>query len=59
MLGPETGAYDARNLRTGEIFAGSVSNASFLSWWRGWEDRRPLETLRRVLAGARHVLAQP
>jgi hypothetical protein len=36
---PEIGAYDARNLRTGN-FAGSVSNASFLSWWAGLEDRR-------------------
>jgi len=55
LWNPETGAYDARNLRTGN-FAGSVSNASFLSWWAGLEDRRPLETLRRVMAGARYVL---
>lgn len=52
LWNPETGAYDALNLRTGN-FAGSVSNASFLSWWAGLEDARALPVLHRVMAAAR------
>jgi glycogen debranching enzyme len=52
LWNPEIGTYDALNLRTGN-FAGSVSNASFLCWWAGLEDRRPLETFNRVMGAAR------
>jgi hypothetical protein len=52
LWNPEIGTYDALNLRTGN-FAGSVSNASFLCWWAGLEDRRPLPTFNRVMGAAR------
>jgi glycogen debranching enzyme len=51
----ETGAYDAKNLRTGN-FAGSVSNASFLCWWAGLRDDRPTATLDRIFAASTHTL---
>ena len=49
------GGYDARNLRTGN-FAGSLSNASFLSWWGGLSDDRPRAALQRVLTDAPFAL---
>jgi len=55
LWNPATGAYDARNLRTGN-FAGSVSNASFLSWWAGLADDRPRAALSRILGRARYAL---
>jgi hypothetical protein len=55
LWNPATGAYDAKNLRTGN-FAGSVSNASFLSWWGGLSDDRPRGTLGRILDAAPHAL---
>jgi hypothetical protein len=52
LWNPGIGAYDARNLRTGN-FAGSVSNASFLCWWAGLKDARALPTFHRVMERAR------
>lgn len=49
------GAYDAKNLRTGN-FAGSLSNASFLSWWGGITDDRPKATVQRVLKSCHFAL---
>jgi hypothetical protein len=55
LWNPAIGAYDARNLRTGN-FAGSLSNASFLSWWGGLSDDRPRRALHHMLARARYAL---
>lgn len=55
LWNPAIGAYDARNLRTGN-FAGSLSNASFLSWWGGLSDDRPREALHHMLDRARYAL---
>ncbi len=55
LWNPETGAHDARDLRTGQ-HAGSVSNASFLGWWGGLEDRRALPALTRILDAAKYAL---
>jgi glycogen debranching enzyme len=52
LWNPETGAYDAKDLRSGR-FAGSLSNASFLCWWAGLRDDRPLAALDRVLSACR------
>ncbi len=55
LWNPETGVYDAKNLRTGN-FARSVSNASFLSWWGGLSDDRPRPTLERILGACEYAL---
>ena len=47
LWNPATGAFDARDARTGR-FAGCVSNASFLCWWGGVADARMLEQIERV-----------
>ncbi|MXU64129.1 MGH1-like glycoside hydrolase domain-containing protein [Oceanomicrobium pacificus] len=46
----DLGAYDARDLRTGD-FAGSLSSGSFLSWYGGLRDDRMLDWYDKV-AGA-------
>ncbi len=55
LWNPETGAYDSRNLRTGN-FSGVISNASFLCWWGGLDDMRPRATLDRILADTKHAI---
>lgn len=55
LWNPDTGAYDSRNLRNGRL-AGSVSNASFLSWWGGLRDDRARARLHRILGAARHAV---
>lgn len=55
LWNPAIGAYDARNLRTGN-FANSVSNASFLCWWAGLADDRARPTLARILGTTAHAL---
>lgn len=55
LWNPDTGAYDSRNLRTGQL-SGCVSNASFLCWWAGLSDMRPHATLSRILAAAPNAL---
>jgi hypothetical protein len=55
LWNPEIGAYDAKNLRTGN-FAGSVSNASCLAWWGGLADARAVPTLHRMLECAAYAL---
>lgn len=55
LWNPAIGAYDARNLRTGN-FAGSVSNASCLAWWGGVADARAVPTLHRMLERATFAL---
>ena len=49
------GSYDAKNLRSGN-FAGSLSNASFLSWWGGLSDDRPRAALTRILTISDYAL---
>lgn len=49
----ETQSYDAKDLRSGK-FAGSISNASFLSWYAGLADDRQLPTLQRVLSKVKY-----
>ncbi|AHM02686.1 hypothetical protein roselon_00229 [Roseibacterium elongatum DSM 19469] len=49
LWNPGIGAYDAKNLRTGN-FAGSLSNASFLCWWAGLRDDRAVPALDALLA---------
>ncbi|MCU4654658.1 hypothetical protein N8I71_17595 [Roseibacterium sp. SDUM158016] len=55
LWNPAIGAYDAKNLRTGN-FAGSLSNASFLSWWGGLSDDRPRAALTRILDASEYAL---
>jgi glycogen debranching enzyme len=55
LWNPETGAYDSYDLRSGQL-AGAVSNASFLCWWGGLDDRRSRPTLARILDTARFAL---
>jgi len=49
----ELGAFDARDVRTGE-WANSVSNASFLCWYAGIDEPRMLAQLDRVLGAVRY-----
>jgi hypothetical protein len=51
----EIGAYDSRDLRSGAL-TGVVSNASFLCWWGGLDDRRSIATLARILDAAPYSL---
>ena len=49
LWNPELGAYDARDLRTGE-YSGSLSNASFLCWYAGIHDERMVAKLDHIFA---------
>ncbi len=55
LWNPETGAYDSRNLRTGN-FSGTVSNASFLCWWAGLEAQAARATLGTILDRTKYAL---
>jgi hypothetical protein len=48
LWNPEIQSYDSRNVRTG-LFAGAVSNASFLCWLGGLDDDRMLAQFDRVM----------
>ncbi len=47
LWNPAIGAYDARDLRTGD-FSDCVSNASFLNWYAGIENAENLATYDRI-----------
>lgn len=51
----EIGAYDSRNVLTG-AFSATLSNASFLCFHAGIDDRRLLPVMERILAGVRYGL---
>ena len=50
MWNDATGAYDARDVRTG-VQAGGVSSSAFLAWYAGIEEPRLLDRLAVVRAG--------
>ena len=49
LLNPETGFYDAINLRTGK-HSGHVTNASFLCWYAGIESEAMLGQVKKALS---------
>ena len=54
LWNPDLGAYDARDVHAADAWAGSLSNASFLSWYAGLRDDRMLGQYDRIAAAMPH-----
>jgi len=55
LRNPETGIFEAINLRTGE-FTGHVTSASFLCWYAKLDDPRTREALKKSLSSSRYPM---
>lgn len=55
LWNPQLGAYDAKDLRTGD-FSGSLSNASFLCWFAGIHDERMIAKLDHIFAISKYAV---